>query len=630
MCEKIKNFFVILGKNVCCFWGNIRDEIKLKIATLRDWLERININEKNRYSDLTPDDEIKNGEEYFKALHWALNNNKIKNIALSGPYGSGKSSIIQSYLKLHPSVKAINISLAAFDMKEENNPELEKELEIGILKQLFYKVDANRIPQSRYRKLYRDNLTRYIVKIIVLALVTIMSLSMLIPEKVTKVIKVLQNNGQYWGLNGVQTVSVIAVICFVVLMIASYMVRWLKTHFRIREITFTDKIGAATEKDNEESIFNRNMDEIIYFFEATKYNVVFLEDLDRFDNPEIFVKLRELNIILNNYEQIKRRIVFVYAIKDDMFTDAERTKFFDFVIPVVPILNATNSVEILRQKLAVKKSNTGISKSEKYNISAGFISMISPYIEDMRILTNICNEFVVYKNTLGDIDLKDENMFSMITFKNLFPQAFSDLEAEKGIVKEAFRDKKRFIEEKNHELKEKNIELQNIQEGIANDILNDCTELKAAFLNYLTDNKGPFKHAGTLYGSKYYTDVMDVNFDLESFKKKPLIVYYYNVNNGAVLNRRIENIEKEDEGQKYFERFKYLRNSTEERQNTIRLQIEQNEKTINSLKMYTLKQLIEKFGAESVLSSAVKSNKLLVFLLRKGYINGKRFITKCL
>lgn len=52
----------------------------------------------SEYKDLTPINNINNGEEYLNALEWALNNPKVKNIALAGPYGAGKSSIIETYL----------------------------------------------------------------------------------------------------------------------------------------------------------------------------------------------------------------------------------------------------------------------------------------------------------------------------------------------------------------------------------------------------------------------------------------------------------------------------------------------------------------------------------------------------
>ncbi len=83
---------------------NIKDMIVLKYR-LRD-----------KYSDLAPIENISNGKEYLNALHWAIQNKRIKNIALTGPYGSGKSSIINTYLKHHPIIKSkhLRISMATF------------------------------------------------------------------------------------------------------------------------------------------------------------------------------------------------------------------------------------------------------------------------------------------------------------------------------------------------------------------------------------------------------------------------------------------------------------------------------------------------------------------------------------
>ncbi|MFQ7716384.1 MAG: hypothetical protein ACLRIT_07665 [Blautia sp.] len=49
----------------------------------------------------------------------------------------------------------------------------------------------------------------------------------------------------------------------------------------------------------------------------------FLEDLDRLDDPKIFVHLRELNNLLNNDDAIKRKpIVLFMAVRDDIFSKA--------------------------------------------------------------------------------------------------------------------------------------------------------------------------------------------------------------------------------------------------------------------------------------------------------------------
>ena len=101
------------------------------------------------------------------------------------------------------------------------------------------------------------------------------------------------------------------------------------------------------DKGISKSILNNHLDEIIYFFEATKYNVVIIEDLDRFEQTEVFTKLREINLLINNSKKIETEVVFIYAIKDDMFLDKDRTKFFDFMIPIIPVINSSNSNEKL-------------------------------------------------------------------------------------------------------------------------------------------------------------------------------------------------------------------------------------------------------------------------------------------
>ena len=71
------------------------------------------------------------------AFDWALSKSNIHNIAISGPYGSGKSSVIESYLKQRTKLKALRISLAAFNLDEmldgDGGVIDEGLLEVGIL-----------------------------------------------------------------------------------------------------------------------------------------------------------------------------------------------------------------------------------------------------------------------------------------------------------------------------------------------------------------------------------------------------------------------------------------------------------------------------------------------------------------
>ena len=73
--------------------------------------------------------------------------------------------------------------------------------------------------------------------------------------------------------------------------------------------------------------------------------------MDRFGSPDIFLKLRELNQLLNESKIVSRNIVFVYAVKDDIFLNEERTKFFDYITTVIPVINPSNSKDILKAAL---------------------------------------------------------------------------------------------------------------------------------------------------------------------------------------------------------------------------------------------------------------------------------------
>ena len=65
---------------------------------------------------------------------------------------------------------------------------------------------------------------------------------------------------------------------------------------------------------------------------------------------------------------------------------------------------------------------------DKYAITTEYIVAVSPYIDDMRVLINIYNEFIIYKNTLSKeqkLKLDDVQMMSLMIFKNLRPNDFA-------------------------------------------------------------------------------------------------------------------------------------------------------------------------------------------------------------
>lgn len=434
------------------------------------------------YEALTPTDSAEQVEEYLEALTWALQQKDIHNIALAGAYGSGKSSIIETFLRNERERKHIifdhlcsknrimsdvsmKISMAEFEIWKEDAGKQEKtrrhddssqtlnEVSEWILKQIFYKVESNEIPQSRYHKLCRRAFWSDYTSV-ALALFLIVSLIFLfVPFTLDRMLALVD----WIALQGAfSTVMGALTLClFVALVLAGAVYKWrfLFSNLKLKVLKLPAGTGIESERESE-TVFNRHLDEIVYFFEVTKYRVVFFEDLDRLDEPNLFVRLRELNTLLNNSNAIsKKPVVFVYAVRDDLFGKEDRTKFFDFIIPVIPIINTTNSREVLLEWLRKEQEKD----KRGHNISEQFMRDVSPYIADMRILRNICNEFLIYKGTLKksrNTALADHKIFAMILFKNLYPQDFAHIQGEQGIIKEVFAGKASYRKEKEKDLRD--------------------------------------------------------------------------------------------------------------------------------------------------------------------------------
>ena len=163
--------------------------------------------------------------------------------------------------------------------------------------------------------------------------------------------------------------------------------------------------------------------------------------MDRFGTPNIFLKLRELNQLINESKIVGRHITFIYAIKDDIFKDEERTKFFDFITTVIPVINPSNSKDKLKSALEAKGcGNDGISDED--------LSEMAFFIQDMRILTNIVNEYKQYRDKLceaSDFQLNKTKLLGMIVYKNYYPQDFALLHRRDGKIYKCISSKSNFI-----------------------------------------------------------------------------------------------------------------------------------------------------------------------------------------
>lgn len=592
----------------------------------------------SEYRDLAPIDSIENGDEYIEALNWAFQNKKIKNIALTGPYGSGKSSIIETFLAeddRRASEKScfarkegirkfsLKISMSTFMKGDDDNGEKidvkSDEVEKGILKQLFYKVEPCKIPQSRYRKLHAISFFTVFFRIVVGLFLLGLLLAIFGPSIYGKLVEAIKNFLPSSFSAPIFTVAATALLLALFSAVAAYLYLTVISKFTIKEIKLPTETTVQSGDEDSDSVFNKNLDEIMYFFESTGYKTVFFEDLDRLSDPKIFVHLRELNNLLNNDDAIKEKpIVFVYAVRDDIFSKEDRTKFFDFIIPVIPVMNSTNSGEMLLQRLQDAKAN-GI----QHDISQGFVLDVAPYISDMRILQNIYNEFVIYKKTLRtsqDLSLSDEQMLAMIVFKNLYPSDFADIQDEKGILKKAFEDKNDFITRKKQAIQEQIDNHSNTITNARNDVMKSIRELKYAMIGTLMGNFNRFDGFGNNWTPNVSAStVMNDNFDMTELIQnnyKYICVYIYNSGNQLIaIDTDVLN--------SYVERWKVIKELEKNRLRKLQENLQELHDKQHALAGLTFTRLFESYSTEEVLSDEVRSNKLLTFLLRRGYVDEK-------
>src|SRR5690606_28076884 len=73
-------------------------------------------------------------------------------VAVTGPYGAGKTSLINTFKSAYPDYKFTRISLATFEGDDEKNISSDR-IEKSILQQLIYSAGGNKLEYSRFKKI---------------------------------------------------------------------------------------------------------------------------------------------------------------------------------------------------------------------------------------------------------------------------------------------------------------------------------------------------------------------------------------------------------------------------------------------------------------------------------------------
>ncbi len=458
---------------------------RCKVFIDRSYFENKRI-EKTPYKSLMPKNDV-NILNYEAALDFTFNpSEKIRNIALMGAYGSGKSSIINTYEKKHPSKKFLHISLAHFhDSLGENNTDegqisenkISNLLEGKILNQLIHQIDPNRIIETNFNIKRPQKRKSKIYKIIAYSFLVFSILYYLLYSKWAPLVRKIDSAVLHCTLSPYFKLGLIIICSFILLGSIIAIINHKGCLKHLKKLEFKNLVGIEIFDSSTESYFDKYLNEVIYLFQNCGAEAIVFEDLDRYETTLIFEKLREINYLVNHslHENVIR---FFYLIRDDIFATSDRSKFFDFIIPVIPVVDITNASDMLSQLL--------LEANLKDEIDDHLIQDLSFYINDMRLLVNIVNEYEIYKKTIKEIAGCDNanHQFSMIVYKNLFPEDFHALQAGHGFLYMVFKHKEDTAEAESARLEAQVIEKRAIIKDIETQFIRNVDELNALYFPF--------------------------------------------------------------------------------------------------------------------------------------------------
>ncbi|MFI3684950.1 hypothetical protein VBH15_08305 [Vagococcus fluvialis] len=345
-------------------------------------------NKKYKQNSLAPKllegDDLKKIQPYIDRLDESVRINGVNNVALMSSYGAGKSTILRNFENIHNEYNYLNLSLGSYSTKDheefvdENGNkrilDLNEKLENSLVKQMIYREKKSELPYSRFKKI--NDISKW--KIVTLLIIEFLSfISFLFLKDFLNLQFMLKE--KYESVS--ENIEIVNFFCYLIFLTGIFVLFYIVTNAILKQFKLSKlSVGNVSIEGNETNIsyFNKYIDEILYYFEVNKFNVVVIEDVDRFGSIKVFEHLKELNILLNNSKQINRNITFIYALKEDIFSKIEegieeheselRTKFFELIIPVIPVLDGFNSRDYLMPLLVGKEKERIIEKIKKESV----------------------------------------------------------------------------------------------------------------------------------------------------------------------------------------------------------------------------------------------------------------------
>ena len=433
----------------------------LVLFALIAYTEKLEQRRKARLKSFSPTDRMERihsaAKQYIGYIDNALYDKNIRNIAITGDFGIGKSSLIKTYeKKKHRKFIHLSVSDLA-EIKDGETPhDLTKaDIEKNLLKRLLSICREKDIPMSHFQTV-PEAIIR-IRKITWFCAFFVLDLMFIFLEPFIRDINFIPDDWDSLQMltNYVNADSVLhlAKVLFfpIVFLFVLKTVDVIIKHYNLPKInTKLIKGNSETTAEFNPRIEPEDLDtnymEIVYVLEqvAKKGDRVFVfEDMDRFDASvcvPILVKLRQFNEILNDRSSLKKRwfkgqkYTFIYVLRESIFeeycnssnlsdsflnTSADLYKFCDIIIPVVPEIGTHNSATYLEEVLR-----------DYGSFNADFLSAIAPHLVDYRRINDVTNEYKIFASVYRD-ELRTEKerteLLACVLFKVFYPSEYYQL-----------------------------------------------------------------------------------------------------------------------------------------------------------------------------------------------------------
>ena len=408
----------------------------LKLGALLGPIKSIFQTKKGKHSfiTVTPKADV-DLQQYEKELSHAFNDKNARSIAFFGPSGSGKSSVIETYEKKNGGTKFLHINLsrdkAQSDIERDSPAVKDFMVEGIILNELLESINPKRIPQTKFI-VKKEQATYGGIITMVLAMFLLITLTY------TIFFPGWQNYVNSLSANWIAPVLpfllftasaearlIGAIVCSAVLAVAIYcLVTNFQYHYRVKSVKLS---GTEIQlfKESESPYLNRYWHDVIYLFERADAHVIVFDDIDGYITNKIFSDLCRINKHINDRRATPLR--FLYLLADDIFDPVERTRFFNYSFSIAGF--------DIYDRFAGFLNEAGI-----YDSLAGeeeFLKKVATYINDMRRLQYVCNEFTSCINRIKPAGTKPQ-LLALIVYKHCFPKDYASLCNNKGFLYSLF------------------------------------------------------------------------------------------------------------------------------------------------------------------------------------------------